>query len=88
MLRSGAVAGSSTLLGASYLVFYVLLLMVLGFAKLRGMTNINSTSTDVGKAEGEGMGKNSLDFVKLSVLSVLETIHGLGMSALVAVALP
>ncbi|PLT19463.1 hypothetical protein CXP34_05720 [Ralstonia mannitolilytica] len=87
MLRAGAAAGSSTLLGASYLAFYSLFLMVLGVAKLRFMTNINSASKGAEKAKGKGMGKNS-NTLECVMPAVLDTCHGLGMSALVAVALP
>ena len=79
---------SSTLLGASYLAFSFLIVLGIGMAMLVCMSKINSTSSDVGKGKGDGMGKNSLGFVKLFVAALLVTVHGLSMSALVAVALP
>lgn len=88
LFRSGAAVGSSTLLGASYLAIYFLIVLGVGIAKLICTTKINPTSWDVGKGKGDGMGKNSLGFVKLSVAALLETVHGLSMNALVAVALP
>jgi len=79
-------AGGATPPSALYLAFPVLIF--LGIAKLVLVTKIDSASSGAGKGKGKSMSENFHGSVKLLCASLFDTVHGLGISALVSVALP
>lgn len=86
LLRAAGAVGGSLPPSALCLAFF--LLIVLGITKLFFLTKIDSASSCAGKDKGEGMSKSILSCVKVLFASFFDTVHGLGMSALVGVALP